>query len=173
MPTKKGKFTRGERLALKGLFISTGTAVATLVGGPVIGASYAAYAASPVGQMLIDATLDDIERGVQPAMQAVPMAEGRLVTEPTLALLGEAGPELVLPLPLVTPKRTRKKTDYDKRMKRALLEVNKSARLKNGSFRKGWDQAKVMKKAHKLARKYGPSTKKGQVRKTARRAYRK
>ena len=70
-------------------------------------------------------------------------------------------------------KKPRKLSDYNKRMKRALEEVNKSARLKNGSFRKGWDQTKVMKKAHKLARKYGPSTKKGQVRKTARRAYRK
>jgi hypothetical protein len=71
----------------------------------------------------------------------------------------------------VVRKVSRKKTDYDRRMSRALAEVNKTARLKNGSFRKGWDQAKVMKKAHKLARKYGPSTKKGQVRKTARRAY--
>ena len=68
-------------------------------------------------------------------------------------------------------KRNREKTDYDRRLQRALLEVNKTARLKNGSFRKGWSMSKVMKKAHKLARKYGPSTKKGQVRKTARRAY--
>jgi SLT domain-containing protein len=98
------------------------------------------------------------------------MAMGGLVTQPTFALLGEAGPEMVVPLSS-PPKRKRKKTDYDKRLKRALLEVNKTARLKNGSFRKGWDMSKVMKKAHKLARKYGPSTKKGQVRKTARRAY--
>ena len=70
-------------------------------------------------------------------------------------------------------KKTRKKTPRDKNLSRALKEVNATARLKNGSFRRGWDQTKVMKKAHKLARKYGPSTKKGQVRKTARRAYRK
>lgn len=170
MPTKKGKFTSKERKALKAVSIATGTAVASLVGGPVVGAEFAAAMVSPVGQILLDATIDDIERGVQPMLMATPMAEGGLVTSPTLALLGEAGPELVVPLS-DSPKRKRKKTDYDRRLKRALLEVNKSARLKNGSFRKGWDQAKVMKKAHKLARKYGPSTKKGQVRKTARRAY--
>lgn len=72
----------------------------------------------------------------------------------------------------VVKKVSRKKTDYDRRMSRALSEVNKTARLKNGSFRSGWTQSKVMQQAHKLARKYGPSTKKGQVRKTARRAYR-
>jgi len=107
--------------------------------------------------------------------------------DPTVSMLVDPGANLAAILGslargeeprAITPgqrvlKRKRKKTDYDKRMKRALTEVNAKARLKNGSFRKGWDQAKVMKKAHKLARKYGPSTKKGQVRKTARRAYRK
>lgn len=68
-------------------------------------------------------------------------------------------------------KKARKKTPHDKRLSRALKEVNAKARLKNGNLRKGWTQSKIMKKAHALARKYGPSTKKGQVRKTARRAY--
>lgn len=122
---------------------------------------------STLGRATIDYSADLIIDSESPKKMAV----GGLVTSPTLALLGEAGPELVVPL--VKPKRTRKRTDYDRRLKRALLEINKTARLKNGSWRKGWDQAKVMKKAHKLARKYGPSTKKGQVRKTARRAYRK
>jgi len=102
------------------------------------------------------------------------MADGGLVMEPTFAFLGEMGPEMVVPLsPSMgpSPKKKRKKTDYDRRLSRALTEVNKTARLKSGVFRSGWDQRKVMAKAHKLARKFGPSTKKGQVRKTARRAY--
>lgn len=69
------------------------------------------------------------------------------------------------------PKRTRRKTKRDKAMSRGLREAQAKARKKNGDFKKGWNQARVMKEAHRLARKYGPSTRKGQVRKTARRAY--
>ena len=51
--------------------------------------------------------------------------------------------------------------------------MNKKARLKNGSLRKGWSQRKIMQKAQaattKIIGKGG--TKKGQVRKTARRAF--
>lgn len=68
--------------------------------------------------------------------------------------------------------RTRKKTKRDKAMSKGLREAQAKARKKNGAWKKGWDQRRVMKEAHRLARKYGPSTKKGQVRKTARRAYR-
>ena len=156
-------------------YIAGAAAVGFAFGGPPGAAASAATAtaelATPIGIMAIDAAVDHTSGEFDQDPRA--MAMGGLITSPTLALLGEAGPELVVPLPLVAPKRTRKKTDYDKRMRRALIEVNKSARLKNGSFRKGWDQGKVMKRAHKLARKYGPSTKKGQVRKTARRAFRK
>ena len=150
--------------ALRSLYTTAAIAGATMTGGPPAAATASAILASPAGQYAMDQTI-----AFALGKDAQPMATGGMITSPTIALLGEAGPEIVLPL--VSPKRTRKKTDYDRRMKRALLEINKSARLKNGSFRKGWDQAKVMKKAHKLARKYGPSTKKGQVRKTARRAY--
>jgi len=71
----------------------------------------------------------------------------------------------------IKAKRTRKKNGNDKIMKRALREANAKARLKNGSWRKGWNQSRVMTEAHRLRRKYSPSTRKGQVRKTARRAY--
>ena len=50
-------------------------------------------------------------------------------------------------------KRTRKKTAYDRKLRRALLELNSKARLKDGSWRKGWSQSKVMSKAHELAKK--------------------
>lgn len=41
-----------------------------------------------------------------------------------------------------------------KGMDRALKEANEIARKKNGEFRKGYDQKKLMKKAHQLRRKY-------------------
>tara|TARA_Y100001973_G_C5153564_1_gene309450 strand:+ start:206 stop:523 length:318 start_codon:yes stop_codon:yes gene_type:complete len=41
-----------------------------------------------------------------------------------------------------------------KGMDRALKEANEIARKKNGEFRKGFDQKKLMKKAHQLRRKY-------------------
>jgi len=40
-----------------------------------------------------------------------------------------------------------------KGMKSALKQANAKARLKNGSFRKGWDQARVMRTAHKIRRR--------------------
>jgi len=43
--------------------------------------------------------------------------------------------------------RSRKK---DPKLARALRGANKRAKLKNGSFRKGWDQSRLMSYAHKL-----------------------
>ena len=75
-------------------------------------------------------------------------------------------------IPLPT-KRTRKKTKTDRTMSSCLKQANARGKLKNGKFRKGWDQSRIMTYAHKLCRKEmkGTGTKKGQVRKTARRAY--
>jgi len=51
-------------------------------------------------------------------------------------------------------KKTRRKTAGDKIMARALREANAKAKLKNGSWRKGWNQSKLMTHAHALRRKY-------------------
>jgi len=53
----------------------------------------------------------------------------------------------------------------------ALKEANAKLRKKNGDLKKGKTQADVMRMAHRLVKKNG--TKKGMVRKTARRAYEK
>ena len=61
----------------------------------------------------------------------------------------------------------------------ALKSINRRARKKDGSFKKGWSQKKVMRLAQKECTKERErlglckrkSTRKGQVRKTARRAY--
>jgi len=49
-----------------------------------------------------------------------------------------------------TPAKPRKK---DLAMSRAMKAANKKARLKNGSFRKGWDRARIMSEAHRLKKK--------------------
>lgn len=69
-------------------------------------------------------------------------------------------------------KRTRKKTKTDRTMSSCLKQANAKARKKDGSMKKGWSQGKIMKEAHRLCRKE-MGTRKGMVRKTARRAYEK
>lgn len=79
---------------------------------------------------------------------------------------------MVSQFPFQKPKRTRKKTKTDRTMSSCLKAANAKGKLKNGNFRKGWDQRRIMTYAHKLCRKE-MGTKKGMVRKTARRAYEK
>jgi len=77
------------------------------------------------------------------------------------------------------PERTPKQLMNDELQSVALSEVNLKARKKDGQFKKGWSQKRVMKEAQKRCTKERErlglckrkSTKKGQVRKTARRAY--
>jgi len=51
-------------------------------------------------------------------------------------------------------KKSRTRTKNDRIMARALSEANAKAKLKNGSWRKGWNQKKVMTHAHMLRRRY-------------------
>ena len=74
--------------------------------------------------------------------------------------------------PPIKEKRTRKKTKTDRTMSSCLKQANARGKLKNGKFRKGWNQSRIMTYAHKLCRKE-MGTRKGMVRKTARRAYEK
>lgn len=56
--------------------------------------------------------------------------------------------------PAVTKKRrTRKKSSSDKKMSVALKEATAKAKKKNGSFKKGWNQSKLMKEAHRLKKR--------------------
>ena len=91
------------------------------------------------------------------------MAMGGLVTEPTFAMLGEAGPEMVIPLtgtsaimsPLVKPKRKRSKSARaaDKKLSKAFKEANSKLRTNKGQLRKGKTQADVARMAHRLRKK--------------------
>ena len=80
--------------------------------------------------------------------------------------------DLVGPAKPVLPKpRTQKQKAFQKKQSLAFAAANKAVRKKNGQFRKGKSQSDVAKMAQKILRNGG--TKKGQVRKTARRAYEK
>jgi len=78
-------------------------------------------------------------------------------------------------------KRSAKQMMNDSIQADALKSINKRARKKDGSFKKGWDQRRVMRLAQKECTKERErlglckrkSTRKGQRRKTARRAYEK
>ena len=102
----------------------------------------------------------------------VTAAEVKAINDPRVMMLRSG--ELVRAgrSPLYPPlkiKRTRRKTKMDKTMSRCLKEANAKYRKKNGQLKKGKTMSDVMRLAHRLCKKDG--TKKGQVRKTARRAY--
>ena len=50
-------------------------------------------------------------------------------------------------------RRTRRKTQNDKIMSKAMRQANAKAKKKNGDFRKGWDRSRLMSYAHTLRRK--------------------
>ncbi len=50
-------------------------------------------------------------------------------------------------------RRTRKKSASDNKMSRALKEATAKGKLKSGAWRKGWNQSRVMKEAHRLKKK--------------------
>ena len=78
------------------------------------------------------------------------------------------------PITAVAPKpRSKKQKAYAKKQSSAFKEANKKLRTQAGKLRKGKTQSDVAKLAQKILKKsmIGKSTRKGQVRKTARRAY--
>ncbi len=139
---------------------------ATAGGGPAAGATATSFVNSAAGEGAI-AKAVSITLG-ESNVDSGNFAMGGLVMSPTLAMIGEAGPELIVPL--VKPKRKRSRTERaaDKKLSAAFKAANARYRRKDGSLRAGRTQADIAKLAHKLRKK---GTTKGQVRKTARRAF--
>ena len=129
--------------ALVALAKASMIAGATAGGGPAAGAAVAAFVKTPAG--------DTLARGIVSTVggsSAEPFALGGLVSEPTFALVGEAGPELIIPV-----KKKRKTTAYQKALSKAMIQANKLQRTKKGVYKKGKSAATVLKAAHKAARK--------------------
>jgi len=121
---------------------------ATAVGGPVAGAAAARSIATPLG-------IASIELAAQQATEftvgSKAMHDGGLITEPTFALLGEFGPELVIPLK--KKPRSKKQRTMDRRRSEAWSLANAKGRRKNGEFYAGWDQKRIAEYANKVLRR--------------------
>jgi len=139
--------------------------------GPATYADGLKMADSPLGKSAIALAANEAaERNIEDTPQ---LAMGGIVTEPTFALIGEAGPEAVIPLsgPFMSPKpiRTRRKrSKYSKELGKQLKMLKKK--------HPRTAVTRLMKRAHAATRKVMGKTKgtrKGQVRKTARRAFEK
>lgn len=115
MAVKKSTVKNFYRALVASAYVAGATAAGAAFGGPA-GAAAAASAAtaslaSPLGVASVEIAA---ETGAEYAVGAEKMAMGGLVTEPTFAMIGEAGPEMVIPLtgpgafvsPLVKPKES-------------------------------------------------------------------
>ena len=81
------------------------------------------------------------------------MAEVTMSLEEYLALVGSSpgpSPRGAAKSPSSKPKR---KGKSDPKMARALTRANEMGRKKAGGFKKGWNQGKIMSKAHQLRRR--------------------
>jgi hypothetical protein len=140
---------------IKALATTAAVTAATLTGGPAAGASVAAFLASPPGQKVLDASLEQTARNQGVVLED--LAQGGLVSRPTLGLTGEAGPEFVFPIgPMpVMPKKKRSRSARasDKKLSKAFKMANSKLRLKSGQLRKGKTQADVARMAQKLRKK--------------------
>ena len=133
-------------------YVAGSAAAGMALGGPagaaIATANATASLASPLGVAAVELAA---EKGTQPAMDSKKMAEGGLITQPTFAMLGEAGPEMVIPL--VKKPRSRKQKTQDKKKSRAWREANAKLRNKNGQLKKGITQKDVARRAHRILKK--------------------
>ena len=157
LAVKKSTVKNFYRALAASAYVAGATAADLALGGPP-GAAAAASAAttslaSPLGVTAVELAA---EAGAEYAVGSEKMATGGIVTEPTFAMIGEAGPEMVVPLlPITKPKRARSKAERksDKKMSRALEQANKELRKINGDLRKGITQADVMRRAHRIRKR--------------------
>ncbi|GAH21028.1 unnamed protein product [marine sediment metagenome] len=121
---------------------------ATAVGGPPAGAMAARSLATPLGVASIELAA---QQATEFTIDSKAMSQGGLILEPTFALLGEDGPELVIPLK--KKPRSRKQRTNDKKKSRAWREANSKLRNKNGQLKKGRTQKDVAKLANRILKR--------------------
>ena len=121
---------------------------ATAVGGPPAGAMAARSIATPLGVASIELAA---QQATDFTLDSKGMSQGGLILEPTFALLGEDGPEMVIPL--TKKPRSRKQKANDKKKSRAWREANAALRNKNGQLKKGRTQKDVAKRANRILKR--------------------
>ncbi len=124
---------------------------ATAGGGPAGGATATSFVNSPAGEAAI-AKAVSLTLG-ESNVNSGNFAMGGLVMSPTLAMIGEAGPELVVPLVKPKPKRSRSARASDKKLSKAFKLANEKLRKKNGQLKKGKTQADLARMAQRLRKK--------------------
>tara|TARA_Y100001963_G_C6613390_1_gene368147 strand:+ start:135 stop:401 length:267 start_codon:yes stop_codon:yes gene_type:complete len=86
----------------------------------------------------------------------IDMPEVTMSIEEYLALIDQSNNKKQIAPPGMTFKATvkpKRKGTPDPKMAKALKMANERARKKNGGYKKGFDQSKLMSLAHKLRRK--------------------
>jgi hypothetical protein len=117
----------------------------TAVAGPAGTAAALASLATPLGIATIELVS---EQATDAAIDSKKMAAGGIITQPTFAMLGEAGPEMVIPL--TKKPRSRKQKAQDKKKSTAWALANAKGRKKNGEYYAGWDQRRIAEYANKV-----------------------
>jgi len=132
-------------------YVAGSAAAGLALGGPpgaaIATANATASLASPLGVAAVELAA---QQATEYTIGSKAMADGGLITQPTFALLGESGPELVIPL--VKKPRSRKQRAMDKRRSEAWALANAKGRKKNGSYYAGWDQRRIAEYANKVLR---------------------
>ncbi len=141
------------RGSLRALYSAAAIAGATAGGGPAAGTAMAGYLKTPIGKAAMDKAIDFTL--AKEDVDTANMAMGGLVTDPTLAMIGEAGPELVLPLTggsinLNKPKR--RATKYQRTYKKNFKKIANKYKLKSGKWRTGGFK-RAVKEAHKMTKR--------------------
>jgi len=133
-------------------YVAGSAAAGLALGGPpgaaIATANATASLASPLGVAAVELAA---QQATDYTLKSKAMADGGLITQPTFALLGEAGPEMVIPL--TKKPRSRKQRANDKKKSAAWKKANADGRKNNGDFRAGWNQKRVAKHANKLLKK--------------------
>jgi len=133
-------------------YVAGSAAAGLALGGPpgaaIATANATASLASPLGVAAVELAA---QQATEYTLNSKAMADGGLITEPTFALLGEFGPEMVIPL--TKKPRSKKQRANDKKKSAAWKKANADGRKNNGDFRAGWNQKRVAKHANKLLKK--------------------
>lgn len=78
------------------------------------------------------------------------IARGRVAGAAVAPQLVERGAFAIRDVVKKKRKQTSRQKARSKRMSKAMKKARSKAKLKNGSWRKGWDQSRMMREAHRL-----------------------
>ena len=137
---------------LKKYYTNVAIAGATLGGGPVSGATMAAFLKTPPGRAIINNRVEATYSGASKSRQKKRVSLGR--NSSGRAAIRESGQfsraNLLMGIPIKPRKKNKK---HCKNLSKCFREANSKLRLKNGSLRKGKTQSDVAKMAHRLLKK--------------------